>query len=118
MIARVGFGEAGEPAATRRSRSCRRRTITPPIDVPWPPRNLVVECTTMCAPHSSGRMRYGVGTVLSTISGMPSSWPTLDMPSMSSTSFFGLASVSPKNAWCSAGSPASTGRGRRDRRRS
>ena len=43
-------------------------------------------------------MRYGVGTVLSMISGMPLSWATLETPSMSKTSFFGLASVSPKNA--------------------
>ena len=52
--------------------------------------NLVAECTTMSAPHSSGRIRYGVGTVLSTISGMPCSWATPATPSMSRTSFFGL----------------------------
>ena len=50
----------------------------------------------MSAPHSNGRMRYGVGTVLSTISGMPLSWATLLTPSMSNTSFRGLASTSPK----------------------
>ena len=45
--------------------------MTPPIDVPWPPMNLVAECTTMSAPHSNGRMSHGVATVLSTISGTP-----------------------------------------------
>jgi hypothetical protein len=74
-------------------------TMTPPIEVPWPPRNFVVECTTMSAPHSSGRIRYGVGTVLSTMSGTPLSCATPETPSRSSTSFFGLASVSPKNAF-------------------
>ena len=39
--------------------------MTPPIEVPWPPMNLVAECTTMSAPHSSGRMqpRRGDGVV-------------------------------------------------------
>ena len=35
--------------------------MTPPIAVPWPPRYLVAECTTMSAPCSNGRMRYGRG---------------------------------------------------------
>ena len=39
--------------------------------VPWPPMYLVSECTTMSAPCSKGRHRYGVGTVLSTMSGTP-----------------------------------------------
>ena len=46
-------------------------TTTPPSEVPWPPRNFVAECTTMSAPHSIGRHRYGVATVESTTSGMP-----------------------------------------------
>ena len=33
----------------------------------------MVEWTTMSAPHSIGRHRYGVASVLSTISGMPAS---------------------------------------------
>jgi hypothetical protein len=65
------------------------------MDVPWPPMNLVAECTTTSAPHSSGRRRYGVATVLSTTSGMPLSWATPAMPSMSRMSFFGLPMVSP-----------------------
>ncbi len=32
-------------------------TTMPPILVPWPPKNLVAECTTMSAPHSMGRQR-------------------------------------------------------------
>ncbi|MNC92063.1 hypothetical protein D3C83_84260 [compost metagenome] len=45
--------------------------MTPPMQVPCPPRYLVSECTTMSAPCSNGRHRYGVGTVLSTMSGAP-----------------------------------------------
>ena len=33
----------------------------PPIELPWPPRNLVVEWTTMSAPHSNGWQRIGRG---------------------------------------------------------
>ncbi len=44
-------------------------TMMPPIDVPWPPMNLVAECTTMSAPCSIGRISHGLATVLSTISG-------------------------------------------------
>jgi hypothetical protein len=40
-------------------------------------------------------MRYGEGTVLSMISGIPASWATAATPSMSKTSFFGLGIVSP-----------------------
>ena len=36
-------------------------TMTPPIEVPWPPMNLVAECTTMSAPCSIGRQSYGRG---------------------------------------------------------
>ena len=73
--------------------------MAPPIDVPWPPMNFVSECTTMSAPHSNGRIRYGVGIVLSSTSGMPSAWATAETPSMSNTSFFGFESVSPKNSF-------------------
>ena len=45
--------------------------MAPPSVVPWPPMNLVSECTTMSAPYSIGRSRIGVATVLSTISGTP-----------------------------------------------
>ena len=32
-------------------------TMMPAIELPWPPRNFVAECSTMSAPHSIGRMR-------------------------------------------------------------
>ena len=32
-------------------------TITPPMELPWPPMNLVMECSTMLAPYSIGRQR-------------------------------------------------------------
>ena len=32
-------------------------TTMPPIDVPWPDRNFVIEWITMSAPHSNGRQR-------------------------------------------------------------
>jgi hypothetical protein len=40
-------------------------TIMPPIEVPWPPMNLVVLWVTMLAPHSKGRhkVRRGKGVV-------------------------------------------------------
>ena len=59
----------------------------------------------MSAPHSIGRIRYGVATVLSTISGTPASWATAATPSMSRMSFFGLAMVSPKKALAWPGWP-------------
>ena len=49
-------------------------TMMPPIEVPWPPMNLVAELTTMSAPHSMGRHSAGEGVVLSMISGSPLSW--------------------------------------------
>ena len=45
--------------------------MTPPRVVPWPPINFVAECTTISAPCSIGRIRYGVPKVLSTTTGMP-----------------------------------------------
>ena len=70
----------------------------PPMLVPWPPMNLVAEWTTMSAPHSNGRHRYGVANVLSTISGRSCSCATDDTASMSSTLPPGLPIVSAKNA--------------------
>ena len=64
--------------------------MTPPMAVPCPPRYLVAECTTMSAPCSIGRMRYGVGTVLSTISGTPTAWAASATARKSSTSSCGL----------------------------
>jgi hypothetical protein len=72
-------------------------TITPPITVPCPPRYLVAEWTTMSAPCSNGRMRYGVAIVLSTMRGTPLSWATDDTDSMSRMLIFGFPIVSAKN---------------------
>ncbi len=47
--------------------------MTPAMALPWPPRYFVAECTTMSAPCSNGRMRYGVAMVLSTTRGTPAS---------------------------------------------
>ncbi len=73
-------------------------TTTPPMEVPWPPMNLVAEWITMSAPHSIGRHRYGVANVLSTISGISCSCAMAATVSMSSTLPAGLPIVSPKNA--------------------
>ena len=35
------------------------RQSAPPMLVPWPPRYFVNECTTMSAPCSKGRLKYG-----------------------------------------------------------
>ena len=51
--------------------------------VPCPPMNLVAEWTTMSAPCSIGRQRYGVAKVESTMSGAP--WPW----AISATKFIG-----------------------------
>ena len=68
----------------------------------------------MSAPHSRGRMRYGVATVLSMTSGTPASWATAATASMSRMSFFGLEIVSPKNSLvfgCTAARQDSTSSG-------
>ncbi len=89
-------------------------TTTPPMLVPWPPRNLVAECTTMSAPHSIGRHRYGVAKVLSTMRGRSCSWAIAATDSMSSTLPPGLPIVSAKNAFvvgCTAAFHASRSSG-------
>ena len=62
---------------------------------PWPESHLDVEWMTMSAPHSIGRSRYGVGTVLSTTSGTPPACASRAIRSMSTTcpSGFGSDSV-------------------------
>ena len=69
-------------------------TTTPPIEVPWPPRNFVAEWMTMSAPCSSGRHRYGVASVESTTSGTPASCATSASASRSATVPAGLAMIS------------------------
>ena len=54
----------------------------------------MAECTTMSAPYSNGRMRYGVAIVLSTISGTPLPCATPATVSMSRMLTFGLPMVS------------------------
>ena len=69
VVALGRLGHAGELAVV--PREAPASTITPPIAVPCPQMNFVAEWTTMSAPHSSGRHRYGDAKVLSTISGTP-----------------------------------------------
>ena len=72
--------------------------IMPPIDVPWPPMNLVSDCTTMSAPNSMGRHRMGVATVLSTMSGTPTSCAASAHARRSTTLRLGLPSDSTNTA--------------------
>ena len=53
----------------------------------------------MSAPCAIGWIRYGVATVLSTISGTPLSCATAETLGMSRMSFCGLEMVSAKNAF-------------------
>ncbi len=55
---------------------------------------------TMSAPHSMGRLRYGVAMVESMTSGTPAACATAASPSMSAISPDGFATVSAKRAWC------------------
>ena len=120
VVARVGLVEAREAApGRRRSRTLPPSTITPPIEVPCPPRYFVAECTTMSAPHSNGRIRYGVATVLSTISGTPASCATRgDALDVEDVALAGWRWSRRRTPWCSAGPPRATSRGRPGPRRS
>jgi hypothetical protein len=51
----------------------------------WPPRYFVVEWTTMSAPSSSGRWRYGVAKVLSTTTSAPTACAASAAAAMSIT---------------------------------
>ena len=73
-------------------------TISPAMALPCPARYFVAECTTMSAPCSIGRTRYGVAMVLSTMSGTPASCATPATPAKSRTSPRGFGIDSPKNA--------------------
>ncbi len=46
-------GSGPDPAQSKLPPS----TMIPPMEVPCPPMNLVVECRTIFAPHSNGRQR-------------------------------------------------------------
>src|SRR5260221_13797011 len=66
--------------------------------VPWPPRNLVAECTTISAPWLIGWQRYGDAAVLSTMKGMPASLAIAAIALRSTMLIAGLPSVSEKIA--------------------
>ena len=71
VIAGAGLGEVRELASFQGNLPLS--TMMPPIEVPWPPRNLVAEWSTISAPCSMGRQRYGEAMVLSMTSGTPAS---------------------------------------------
>src|SRR5208283_5148904 len=73
-------------------------TITPPSALPCPARNFVVEWQTISAPHAKGWHRYGVASVLSTISGIPAACATSAIACRSTTTPPGLARLSTKTA--------------------
>ena len=51
------LGEQRIAAASADQLNVPPSTMTPPIELPWPPMNLVSEWTTMSAPCSNGRQR-------------------------------------------------------------
>ena len=73
-------------------------TIAPPVVVPWPPTNLVNECTTTSAPWAKGLSISGVATVLSTMSGTPAAWATAATASRSTMLPAGFPMDSQKTA--------------------
>ena len=66
----------------------------PPIDVPWPPMNLVSEWITTSAPCLIGLSSNGVATVLSAITGTPWACATSATAARSMTLPAGLPTVS------------------------
>ena len=79
--ARAGRASESKGPGTAPSEFCRKArrsaivgsfvAAKPPTTSEWPPRYFVVEWTTMSAPSSSGRWRYGVAKVLSTTTTAP-----------------------------------------------
>ena len=67
VVRGIGLVEHGKASGIRFHGKRPLSTMMPPIVVPWPPMNLVSECTTISAPYSIGLSRIGVATVLSTI---------------------------------------------------
>ena len=65
VIARAGLGDGGVFIGMSVHGNLPLSTMMPPMEVPWPPRNLVAEWTTISAPCSIGRQRYGEAMVLS-----------------------------------------------------
>ena len=66
----------------------------PPIEVPWPPINLVVEWINTAAPWSNGLQITGAA-VLSTIKGIPNGLPISATSLIGNTSKLGFGRTSP-----------------------
>ena len=56
----------------------------------WPPSHLVALSTTMSAPSSTGRTRYGEANVLSTTTAAPAACPAAMSAGRSATTIVGL----------------------------
>ena len=82
----------GRRAARRSSGRSSRRSRRSRSE--WPPRYFVVEWTTMSAPSSSGRWRYGVAKVLSTATTAPAACAASATARMSTTFSSGFVGVS------------------------
>jgi hypothetical protein len=83
-------------------------TATPPITSEWPFMYLVVECTTMSMPSSSGRWLIGLAKVLSHTLRMPRARHSAAMACRSASFSIGLVGVSTHTIFVSGRSaPAS-----------
>ena len=56
VIAGIGLGHGRKLAGAGQSKR-PPSTMTPPMAMPWPPIHLVMECITISAPSSIGRLR-------------------------------------------------------------
>src|SRR5438445_663081 len=81
----------------RSARSSRFTTSIPPTMSLWPFRYLVVECSTMSAPSSSGRWKQGVAKVLSTTNRAPARCATSAVARRSHSPIIGFVGVSAKS---------------------
>ncbi len=97
-LARYGSVSCGQRAGSAAKSNVPRSTTTPPSDVPCPPRNFVAECTTMSAPWSFARCRYGVATVASITSGTPAACAMSATARTSSTCAMGFVTDSANSA--------------------
>ena len=106
-------GPGTAPSEFWRKRSCSASPSSdvaakPPTRSEWPPRYLVVECTTRSAPSSSGRCSAGDAKVLSTTRIAPAECAALAAAAMSTTFSSGLVGVSIQTRAVPSGSrPAS-----------
>ncbi len=98
VIGGLGAGEADLNLSFWLQSNLPESTTTPPMELPWPHRNLVVEWMTISAPHSNGWQSQGEARVLSTISGSLASWAMAAIGSMSAMTPPGLAMLSMKIA--------------------